>query len=103
MTDLNGELLHEFEYREDSRVTELDSFAVLPNNEVWRQFYKALLLYPYCTQRAIGLSANPIVLRTAKTHGVLAVLSTKCLSAKKQPTKFMSAKFLKPKRTSVTA
>ena len=34
MYDLNGKLLHTFQYRQDGRVIELDSFVVLPNDEV---------------------------------------------------------------------
>lgn len=35
MTDLNGKLLHAFKYKVDNKLIELDSFSVLPNNEIW--------------------------------------------------------------------
>ena len=37
ISDMNGKLLHKFKYEQDGKVIELDSFAVLPNNEVCTQ------------------------------------------------------------------
>ena len=39
MTDFDGRLLHTFSHNQDGKLVELDSFTVLPNNEVLYDFW----------------------------------------------------------------